>query len=133
MIHCRFDYLHKKQSGGSGQYGRVIGQFEPLTGDDLTKLEFEDRTVGMNIPKGFIPGIEKGFHEVCDKGNLNIIPGSDLLHWFFSPFSGPLTGHKVVGMRMVLEDGVSHAVDSNELSFRMAAIGAVRASTSHTV
>ena len=46
------------------------------------------------------------------------------------PCTGPLTGHKVVGMRMVLEDGVSHAVDSNELSFRMAAIGAVRASTS---
>ncbi len=72
MLVCRFDYLHKKQSGGSGQYGRVIGHFEPLTGDDLTKLEFEDRTVGMNIPKGFIPGIEKGFYEICDKGELSI-------------------------------------------------------------
>ena len=50
----RFDYLHKKQSGGSGQYGRVIGSLEPITeeeGEALTGLEFEDRTVGMNIPK----------------------------------------------------------------------------------
>lgn len=64
----RFDYLHKKQSGGAGQYGRVIGQLEPLTGDELTMVEFEDRTVGMNIPKGFIPAIEKGFYEACNRG-----------------------------------------------------------------
>ena len=64
----RFDYLHKKQSGGAGQYGRVIGTLEPLTEEELTKLEFEDSTVGMNIPKQFIPAIEKGFLEACDKG-----------------------------------------------------------------
>ena len=67
----RFDYLHKKQSGGSGQYGRVIGSLEPITeeeGETLTGLEFEDRTVGMNIPKQFIPAIEKGFLEACEKG-----------------------------------------------------------------
>ena len=65
---CRFDYLHKKQSGGAGQYGRIIGQLEPMTGDELTKLEFEDKTIGMNIPKQFIPAIEKGFYEASDKG-----------------------------------------------------------------
>ncbi len=64
----RFDYLHKKQSGGAGQYGRIIGELQPMTNDQLTQLEFVDGTVGMNIPKSFIPGIEKGFLEVCEKG-----------------------------------------------------------------
>ena len=65
---CRFDYLHKKQTGGAGQYGRIIGRLVPLTGDTLSSLEFEDAAVGMNIPKQFIPAIEKGFREVCEKG-----------------------------------------------------------------
>lgn len=103
---CKFDYLHKKQSGGAGQFGRIIGELQPLTNEDLTKQEFVDETVGTNIPKNFIPAIEKGFLEACDKGLLS--------------------GHKVVGVRMVLEDGVSHAVDSSELAFRLAAIGAMR-------
>ena len=60
--------MHKKQSGGAGQYGRIIGKLVPLGGEDLTALEFDDATVGMNIPKPFIPAIEKGFREVCDKG-----------------------------------------------------------------
>ncbi len=65
----RYDYLHKKQSGGAGQYGRIIGQLEPLTDEDeVTKLQFDDCTVGMNIPKQFIPAIEKGFIECCEKG-----------------------------------------------------------------
>ena len=63
-----FDYLHKKQSGGAGQYGRIIGHIEPLTGEELTKLEFNDRTIGMNIPKPFIPAIEKGFLGASDRG-----------------------------------------------------------------
>ena len=65
--YCSFDYLHKKQSGGAGQYGRIIGHIEPLTGEELTKLEFNDRTIGMNIPKPFIPAIEKGFLEASDR------------------------------------------------------------------
>lgn len=60
--------MHKKQSGGAGQYGRIIGKLVPLEGEELTALEFEDATVGMNIPKPFIPAIEKGFREVCEKG-----------------------------------------------------------------
>jgi elongation factor G len=56
-----FDYLHKKQSGGAGQYGRVIGEIVPLSENDQTHLEFSDQTVGMNIPRNFIPAIEKVF------------------------------------------------------------------------
>ena len=60
--------MHKKQSGGAGQYGRVIGRLEPLEDDKLASLEFEDVTLGTNIPKAFIPAIEKGFREFCMKG-----------------------------------------------------------------
>lgn len=58
-IFCRFDFTHKKQTGGSGQYGKVIGVLEPLEQEHYTKLEFEDQTVGTNIPKQFVPAIEK--------------------------------------------------------------------------
>eukprot|EP00795_Rhopilema_esculentum_P016252 gene16252-7631_t len=101
-----FDYQHKKQTGGSGQFGRVIGKLEVLPVESLTHLEFVDATVGMNIPKSFIPAIEKGFYEACERGFL--------------------TGHRMCGMKFTLEDGAAHAVDSSELAFRLAAIGAVK-------
>ena len=85
--------------------------------------EFSDETVGMNIPKNFIPGVEKGFMEMCDSG------GCDLPAWggqCVSLPAGLLTGHMMMGVRMVLQDGVSHSVDSSELAFRQAAIGAMR-------
>ncbi len=100
-----------------------------MTEDELTKLEFVDSTVGMNIPRGFIPGIEKGFLEVCDRGTHTGLPPCLVA---LSPSrcgslsSGLLTGHKLVGVRMVLEDGVSHSVDSSEMAFKSAAIGAMR-------
>lgn len=103
---CSFDYLHKKQSGGQGQFGRVIGIMEPLPPEENTKLEFKDETTGTNIPRPFIPAIKKGFLKGCEKGIL--------------------TGHKVAGIRFRLIDGAHHIVDSSEFAFFTAAENAVK-------
>ncbi|XP_050205079.1 elongation factor G-1, mitochondrial-like [Mercurialis annua] len=103
---AEFDYLHKKQTGGQGQYGRVIGFIEPLPEGSSTKVEFENMMVGQAIPSNFIPAIEKGFREAAN--------------------SGSLIGHPVENVRIVLTDGNSHAVDSSELAFKLAAIYAFR-------
>ncbi|XP_073827631.1 mitochondrial translation elongation factor G 1 [Musca autumnalis] len=103
---CSFDYLHKKQSGGSGQYARIIGVMEPLPPHQNTLLEFVDETIGTNVPKQFIPGVEKGFREMAQKGMLS--------------------GHKLSGIRFRLQDGGHHIVDSSELAFMLAAHGAIK-------
>lgn len=100
---ANFVYLHKKQSGGSGQFAGVEGYIEP-TEDGST--EFKNGTIGNNIPPGFFSAIEKGFLEAIQEGQLS--------------------GHKVQGVRMVITDGRTHPVDSNELAFRMATIQGFR-------
>ncbi|XP_067007216.1 elongation factor G, mitochondrial [Anabrus simplex] len=103
---CSFDYLHKKQSGGAGQYARVTGIMEPLPPHQNTTIEFVDETTGTNVPKQFVPGVEKGFRMMAEKGLLS--------------------GHKLSGVRFRLQDGAHHIVDSSELAFMLAAQGAVK-------
>jgi len=97
-----FTYTHKKQTGGSGQYGKVAGYIEPLPADHPTGFEFEDEIVGGAIPREFIPACEKGFREAIKKG--------------------PLIGFPIVGVKCVINDGASHPVDSSEIAFRTAAL-----------
>ena len=103
---CEFDYLHKKQHGGAGQFGRVKGIIEPLPPEKNTQIIFSDETFGPNIPKNFVPAVEKGFRMMCEKGQL--------------------TGHKLSGIKFRLIDGAHHSVDSNEIAFILAAVGAVK-------
>jgi elongation factor G len=97
-----FVYTHKKQTGGSGQYGKVGGYCEPFEGD----FEFSDEIKGGSIPREFIPSCEKGFKSMIAKS--------------------PRIGVPVVGLRVVINDGASHAVDSSDIAFQEAARGAFR-------
>jgi elongation factor G len=98
-----FDYTHKKQTGGSGQYGRVSGYLEPAPGEIF---EFENRVTGGRIPTEYIPSLEKGFRAMLAKGEL--------------------IGAPVIGVRAVVEDGRAHSVDSSDMAFQAAARGAFR-------
>lgn len=100
---AEFNYTHKKQTGGSGQYGRVGGFFEPY---DEADYIFEDKIVGGVIPKDFISSCDKGFRSMLDKGRL--------------------IGFPVVNLKAVINDGASHPVDSSDIAFQEAARGAFR-------
>ncbi len=89
---------HKKQSGGSGQFGDVWIEFEPCDCEDMI---FEEKVFGGSVPKNFFPAVEKGLREAIKNGTL--------------------AGYPLVGMKATLVDGSYHPVDSNEQSFRMAA------------
>jgi elongation factor G len=91
---------HKKQSGGSGQFGVVKMRFEPID-PNVSEFEFDEEIHGGSVPKNYFPAVEKGLHETFEKG--------------------PLAGFPVIGVRSVLFDGAYHAVDSNEISFKLAA------------
>ena len=106
-ITCRagFDYTHKKQTGGSGQYGRVQGYMEPST---EAEFEFVDDVKGGNIPAEYIPACEKGFRSEMAEGRL--------------------AGFPVTGVRVVLVDGNAHSVDSSDTAFQAAARRAFRES-----
>ncbi len=97
-----FAYTHKKQTGGSGQYAKVCGYLEPLPSDSVETFEFVNDIVGGSIPREFIPACEKGFKEAIKKGSL--------------------IGFPVIGVRAVINDGLSHAVDSSEQAFKTAAL-----------
>src|SRR5204863_349975 len=93
---------HKKQTGGSGQFARVAGYIEPLPDDAVEVYEFVDDVAGGSIPREFIPACDKGFKEAVKKGSL--------------------IGFPVVKVRCVINDGLSHAVDSTEQAFKTAAL-----------
>ncbi|KAN0137562.1 elongation factor G mitochondrial [Lactarius tabidus] len=105
---AEFAYTNKKQSGGAGQYAHVIGHVEPMSpeAESGTDTAFESVVMGRNVPTNYIPAVEKGFFEALEKGTL--------------------AGNPISGVRMVLRDGAFYAVDSSELAFRLAAIGAFR-------
>jgi elongation factor G len=96
-----FNYTHKKQTGGAGQYGRVAGYMEPVADEEFV---FENKIVGGKIPSQFIASCEKGFRQCLAKG--------------------PKMGFPVTGVKIVINDGASHSVDSSEMAFQAAARGA---------
>lgn len=123
-----YNYTHKKQTGGSGQFARIQGYIEPIEAEEVDAEDVEEGaaevmqsglglnefsngnislfidhhldTTGMNVPSNYIPAVEKGFLECCEKGIL--------------------TGNPITNVRFVLEDGMHHQVDSSELAFKLA-------------
>jgi elongation factor G len=100
---AEFDYIHKKQTGGAGQFGRVAGYLEPIQDEDFV---FENKIRGGSIPTQYIAACEKGFKNSMGKGPKMELP--------------------VTGIRVVINDGASHSVDSSEMAFQAAARGAFR-------
>ena len=101
---AQIDYVHKKQSGGAGQFARVVLQFEPS--DYSNGLAFESKIFGGAVPKEYIPGVEKGLNSIAE--------------------SGCVIGFPIVGVKCTLVDGAYHDVDSSVLAFEIAARGAFR-------
>ncbi len=101
---CDIEYTHKKQSGGAGQFAKVKIKFEPT--EDHTGFEFVNTVVGGNVPKEYIPGVEKGLRTAMD--------------------TGVIAGYPVTGVKATLYDGAYHEVDSNVMCFEIAARAAFR-------
>lgn len=99
---AEFNYTHKKQTGGSGQFGRVAGYIEPIE----EEYEFVDKIVGGVIPREFISSCDKGFKKSLAKGTL--------------------CGSAITGVRCVINDGAAHSVDSSDVAFQLAAVGAFK-------
>jgi len=118
LAKTNFDFTHKKQTGGAGQYAKIIGRLEPIEDEEVVPgtensehpvpliKEFVNSVLGNNIPPNFIPAVEKGYLESLEKG--------------------PLIGHPIERVRMILLDGAYHPVDSSEYAFRIASMGAFR-------
>lgn len=106
----KFDFVHKKQTGGSGQYARVIGYIEPLSEEEREEIgdvnEFENKCIGTNIPPEYYSSCQKGMEDAVTEGAL--------------------VGAEVEGLKVVLQDGASHAVDSSDMAFRTCMANAIR-------
>ncbi len=100
---AEFNYIHKKQTGGSGQFGRVAGFIEPI---EEGEYEFVDKIVGGVIPREFISSCDKGFKKSLKKGSL--------------------CGAAITGVRLTINDGSFHAVDSSDVAFQLASVGAFK-------
>lgn len=96
-----FNYKHKKQTGGAGQYAHIVGRMEPITEETTETFIFEEEVIQGRIPKNFIPSVEKGFRHLLNKG--------------------PLAEYPVVGLKITLADGSYHEVDSSDRAFQTAA------------
>jgi elongation factor G len=96
-----YDYKHKKQTGGSGQYAHIVGHLEPLPEEEPENFIFEDAVIGGRVPREYIPSVEKGFRSVLNKG--------------------PIAGFPIVGVKATLEDGSYHDVDSSDMAFQICA------------
>jgi elongation factor G len=105
-VEAEFDYRHKKQTGGAGQFAHLSGRLVPLPTDAPAPYEFEDNVKGGRIPREYIPAVSKGFVDAMREG--------------------PLAGYEIVGCQMCLDDGSYHEVDSSELAFRIAAVEAFK-------
>lgn len=105
--HTEFDHTLKKQTGGSGQYARVIGYLEPLDADSEEEYEFVNDIRGGVIPRDYQPACDKGFQDAMEEGGL--------------------IGFPVVNVRACINDGDNHAVDSSDMAFRIASRQAFKA------
>ena len=98
---AEYNFKHKKQTGGSGQYAHIVGRLECLPEDSTEVFEFEETVVGGRIPKEYIPSVEKGFRDSIHKG--------------------PVAEFPIVGVKAILEDGSYHDVDSSDMAFQTCA------------
>ncbi|OLM33694.1 Translation elongation factor G [Pseudonocardia sp. Ae717_Ps2] len=96
----KFEYTHKKQTGGSGQFARVIIKLEPLTSGDGALYEFENKVTGGRVPREYIPSVDAGAQDAMQYGIQ--------------------AGYPVVGVKLTLLDGQYHEVDSSEMAFKVA-------------
>jgi elongation factor G len=96
---AEFNFKHRKQTGGSGQFAHIVGQLEPLPEDSAETFVFEENVVGGRIPKEYIPSIEKGFRQALPKG--------------------PVAGFPIIGIKGIVNDGSYHEVDSSDMAFQI--------------
>jgi elongation factor G len=102
----KLEYTHKKQTGGSGQFARVIISLEPFTGEDGATYEFENKVTGGRVPREYIPSVDAGIQDAMQYGVL--------------------AGYPLVNLKAALLDGAYHEVDSSEMAFKIAGAQALK-------